>query len=92
MPIVFDSGVRRGSHVFKALANGADIVALGCPIVYGLALGGAQGTQSVVEHLNKEVKIVLQLAGTQTIEDIKRAPLIRQNPINDSFLAVENGK
>lgn len=92
VPIVFDSGVRRGSHVFKALANGADIVALGRPIVYGLALGGAQGTQSVVEHLNKEVKIVLQLAGTQTIEDIKRAPLIRQNPINDSFLAEENGK
>lgn len=92
VPIVFDSGVRRGSHVFKVLANGADIVALGRPIVYGLALGGAQGTQSVIEHLNKEVKIVLQLAGTQTIEDIKRAPLIRQNPINDSFLAEENGK
>lgn len=92
VPFVLDSGVRRGSHVFKALANGADIVALGRPIVYGLALGGAQGTQSVVEHLNKEVKIVMQLAGTQTIEDIKRAPLIRQNPINDSFLAEENGK
>lgn len=85
VPIVFDSGVRRGSHVFKALANGADIVALGRPIVYGLALGGAQGTQSVVEHLNKELKIVMQLAGAQTIEDIKRAPLIRQNPINDSL-------
>lgn len=85
VPIVFDSGVRRGSHVFKALANGADIVALGRPIVYGLALGGAQGTQSVVEHLNKELKIVMQLAGTQTIEDIKRAPLIRQYPINGSL-------
>lgn len=92
VPIVFDSGVRRGSHVFKVLANGADIVALGRPIVYGLALGGAQGTQSVVEHLNKELKIVMQLAGTQNIEDIKRAPLIRQNPINDSFLAEENVK
>ncbi len=72
VPIVFDSGVRRGPHVFKALANGADIVALGRPIVYGIALGGAQGTQSVVGHLNKELKIVMQLAGTQTIEDIKR--------------------
>ena len=69
VPIVFDSGVRRGSHVFKALANGADIVALGRPIVYGIALGGAQGTQSVVEHLNKEFKIVRQLAATQTIEE-----------------------
>ncbi|MGT2728429.1 lactate oxidase [Streptococcus phocae subsp. salmonis] len=85
VPVVFDSGVRRGSHVFKALANGADIIAIGRPILYGLALGGAKGTQSVVEHLNKELKIVMQLAGTQTIEEIKQAPLIRQNPINDSL-------
>ena len=36
VPIVFDSGVRRGSHVFKALASGADLVALGRPLIYGL--------------------------------------------------------
>lgn len=77
VPVIFDSGVRRGSHVFKALASGADMVAIGRPILYGLALGGAQGTQSVVEHLNKELKIVMQLAGTQTIEDIKKTKLIR---------------
>lgn len=39
VPIVFDSGVRRGSHVFKALASGADVVAVGRPILYGLNLG-----------------------------------------------------
>lgn len=43
VPIIFDSGVRRGSDVFKALASGADIVALGRPVIYGLALGGAKG-------------------------------------------------
>lgn len=77
VPVIFDSGVRRGSHVFKALASGADMVAIGRPILYGLALGGAQGAQVVVEHLNKELKIVMQLADTQMIEDIKKAKLIR---------------
>lgn len=78
VPNIFDSGVRRGSHVFKALASGADLVAIGRPIFYGLALGGAQGAQSVVEHLNDEFKIVMQLAGAQTIEDVKKAKLVRR--------------
>ena len=77
VPIIFDSGVRRGSHVFKALANGADLVALARPIIYGLALGGAQGAASVVSHLNDELLIDMQLAGTKTIEDVKRAKLLR---------------
>lgn len=58
VPIIFDSGVRRGSHVFKALASGADLVAIGRQIFYGLALGGAQGAQ--------------------TIEDVKKAKLVRR--------------
>ena len=78
VPVIFDSGVRRGSHVFKALASGADLVALARPVIYGLALGGAQGAASVIRHLNKELLIDMQLAGTPTIEDVKRAKLIRR--------------
>ena len=48
-PIVFDSGVRRGQHVFKAIACGADLVAIGRPVIYGLALGGATGVQQVFD-------------------------------------------
>ena len=77
VPVFFDSGVRRGSHVFKALASGADVVALARPVIYGLALGGAQGVQSVMEHLNNEFKTVMQLAGTQDIEAVKNAKLIK---------------
>lgn len=76
VPIIFDSGVRRGSDVFKALASGADIVALGRPVIYGLALGGAKGVQSVFEHIGHELEIVMQLAGTKTIDDIKNNPLL----------------
>lgn len=76
VPIIFDSGVRRGSDVFKALASGADIVAVGRPVIYGLALGGAKGVQSVFEHIDHELEIVMQLAGTKTIDDIKNNPLL----------------
>ncbi|MEE8825603.1 lactate 2-monooxygenase [Lentilactobacillus sunkii] len=76
VPIIFDSGVRRGSDVFKALASGADLVAMGRPVIYGLALGGAEGVQSVFEHLGDELKIIMQLAGTKTIADVKKANLL----------------
>lgn len=76
VPIVFDSGIRRGEHIFKALASGADIVAIGRPVLFGLALGGWQGVQSVFEYFERDLKRVMQLAGTQTIEDIKNTQLI----------------
>ena len=76
VPIVFDSGVRRGEHVFKALASGADLVAVGRPIIYGLNLGGAQGVTDVIDHLNQELSITMQLAGTSTIEQVKQTDLL----------------
>lgn len=79
VPIIFDSGVRRGSHAFKALAAGADLVAFGRPVIYGLALGGAEGVQSVFEQINHELEIIMQLAGTKTIADVKHAPLTHFN-------------
>ncbi|CAJ1183520.1 L-lactate oxidase [Companilactobacillus paralimentarius DSM 13238 = JCM 10415] len=76
VPVIFDSGVRRGEHVFKALASGADLVAIGRPIIYGLNLGGAQGVTDVIEHLNMELSITMQLAGTKTINDVKNTELL----------------
>lgn len=75
VPIIFDSGVRRGSHVFKALASGADIVAVGRPILYGLHLGGSEGVHSVFEHLDKELRINMMLAGARDIEAVKKTRL-----------------
>ena len=75
VPIIFDSGVRRGSDVFKALASGADLVALGRPFVYALALGGATGVQDAIKELNHEFATTMQLAGTKTIADVKKAKL-----------------
>ncbi|MBO0430847.1 alpha-hydroxy-acid oxidizing protein [Enterococcus sp. DIV0660C] len=78
VPIVFDSGVRRGQHVFKAIASGADLVAIGRPVIYGLSLGGATGVQQVFDFFKKELEMVMQLAGTQTVEEIKKVAL-REN-------------
>ena len=75
VPIIFDSGVRRGQHIFKAIASGADVVAIGRPLIYGLALGGWRGVVSVLDYLKNDLRRVMTLAGTQTIEDIKQVKL-----------------
>ncbi|THF65284.1 alpha-hydroxy-acid oxidizing protein [Pseudothauera rhizosphaerae] len=75
VPLILDGGIRRGADVFKALASGADVVALGRPVLYGLALGGWQGVQSVFQHLEDELRTVMQLAGAATVADIRRTRL-----------------
>lgn len=75
IPIVFDSGVRRGTHVFKALASGADIVAIGRPALYGLILGGSEGVNDVFQQLNKELTTTMTLAGTKDIAAVKKNKL-----------------
>jgi lactate oxidase len=71
LPIILDGGIRRGGDVFKAIALGAKAVACGRPLLYGLALGGSLGAQSVLEHLRDSLTNVMQLAGTRTLQDIK---------------------
>jgi lactate oxidase len=77
VPIIVDGGFRRGQDLFRALALGASAVALGRPIIYGLALGGASGVQSVLQHVKTELQMVMQLAGTPAIKDITRACVAR---------------
>jgi isopentenyl diphosphate isomerase/L-lactate dehydrogenase-like FMN-dependent dehydrogenase len=72
VPIVFDGGIRRGTDVFRALALGADVVAVGRPILYGLALGGNLGVQSVLEYLRNDLYIAMQLAGCPNLKSITR--------------------
>ncbi|MDW2975353.1 MAG: alpha-hydroxy-acid oxidizing protein [Alphaproteobacteria bacterium] len=71
VPIIFDGGIRRGQHVFKAVASGADVVAIGRPVIYGLALGGWRGVESVFEYLKADLQRVMWLAGAQTVAEIQ---------------------
>ena len=54
VPFLMDSGVRRSADVVKALARGADAVAIGRPLMYGLTLGGASGVDSVIRYFHTE--------------------------------------
>ena len=75
VPVIFDSGIRHAQHAFKALASGADVVGISRPLMYALCLGGSKGVVSLFRHLNKELAMVMQLAGAKTIKDVKKAIL-----------------
>jgi L-lactate oxidase len=72
VPIIFDSGIRRGIDVFKALALGATVVAVGRPVLWGLIAGGAPGVRSVYAHITAEMKATMMLAGVAKVGNIKR--------------------
>ncbi len=71
--VYVDGGVRRGTDVLKALALGARAVLIGRPILWGLALDGADGVQRVLEMLRHELAEAMLLAGRPTIASIDRS-------------------
>jgi 4-hydroxymandelate oxidase len=73
VPLLMDGGIRRGTDVVKALALGADAVALGRPVLWGLAVGGTQGVYDVVELLRDELDRALTLCGCAGPADVDRA-------------------
>ncbi|GGR43539.1 alpha-hydroxy-acid oxidizing protein [Nocardioides luteus] len=72
IPVLFDSGIRSGADILKALALGADAVLLGRPYVYGLALAGAAGVQAVIEHMIAELDLSLGLVGCRSVGETGR--------------------
>lgn len=76
-PVWFDSGVRRGTDVVKALALGADMVGIGRLAVLGLAAAGALGVKRVLELLLAEVVVVLEHLGCSSIVDLCADHLIK---------------
>lgn len=68
--ILLDGGVRRGTDVVKALAHGATAVLLGRPILWGLAVDGANGVSSVLEIMREEIDTAMALSGVSSIGEI----------------------
>lgn len=68
--IILDGGVRRGTHVLRALARGATACMMGRPYLYGLAAGGQDGVERVLELLRAELERDMILCGRPRIADI----------------------
>ncbi|MEU8776867.1 alpha-hydroxy-acid oxidizing protein [Streptomyces sp. NPDC048606] len=77
LPVLFDSGVRSGADVIKALALGATAVGVGRPYAYGLALGGADGIVHVLRSLLAEADLIMAVDGYPTLSDLTPASLVR---------------
>jgi 4-hydroxymandelate oxidase len=73
IPIVLDGGVRRGTDVLKALALGARAVAIGRPILWGLAAGGRQGARQVLELLHADIARTMSLCGCGSLTQLDRS-------------------
>ena len=75
VPVIFDSGIRRGIDVFKAVALGATVVAVGRPVLWGLTCGGALGVKDVYTHISAELKSAMLLSGVAKVAALNREHL-----------------
>jgi lactate 2-monooxygenase len=77
IPVLFDSGIRGGADVLKALALGATAVCLGRPYVYGLAIAGETGVREVIANILAELDLTLGLAGLAGLHAIPEGTVVR---------------
>lgn len=70
--IICDGGIRRGTHILKALALGADACSIGRPYLYGLAAGGEQGVARSLAILREEYELAMALLGVPTPKELSR--------------------
>ena len=78
MPVLFDSGIRTGADIMKALALGASAVLVGRPYVYGLALGGEAGVRAVLQALLAELDLNMALSGIAHVAELSAELLAMQ--------------
>ncbi|GAB7106212.1 lactate 2-monooxygenase [Streptomyces phaeofaciens JCM 4814] len=77
LPVLFDSGIRSGADIVKAVALGATAVGVGRPYAYGLALGGVDGIVHVLRSLLAEADLIMAVDGYPTLADLTREALRR---------------
>ncbi len=77
IPVLFDGGVRRGADVLKAVALGTEAVLLSRPVMWALAIGGAESVQTYLRNFLAELDLTLGLIGCRTIAEAKQATISR---------------
>ncbi|KAH8649205.1 L-lactate dehydrogenase [Xylariales sp. PMI_506] len=83
LDVLFDSGIRCGADIAKALALGAKMCLIGRPYIYGLVLGGQEGTSHVLKSLLGDLELTLHLAGIPSIspEHLNRSVLVKEDDL-----------
>ncbi|MCE3254293.1 MAG: alpha-hydroxy-acid oxidizing protein, partial [Cellvibrio sp.] len=76
--ILFDSGIRTGLDIVRAIASGADAVVIGRAWVYGLAAQKKQGVTNVVDILGNELRVAMALSGCSSLKQVTRDILVKQ--------------
>ena len=87
IPVLMDSGIRRGTDILMALALGARAVLIGRPYAYGLAAGGAEGVERVIRIIREEFERAMALTGRRSIAEIDSSVLWQRQPLQASIPA-----
>lgn len=78
IPVMFDSGVRRGTDVVTALALGASFVFVGRPFNYAAAVGGEEGVSRAISLLTAEISINMAMLGVNRVEQLAHGDFLRK--------------
>jgi len=76
MEVILDSGVRRGTHVLKALALGAKACSFGKGYLFALGAAGQQGVESVLQKMKAEINRDMILMGCKSVKDLNRSKVV----------------
>ena len=74
--IIVDGGIRRGTHVLKALSLGATACSFGKGYLFGLGAGGQNGVEAVLQRLQDEIRRDMILLGCKSIKDLSKTNII----------------
>ncbi|MBS4194203.1 alpha-hydroxy-acid oxidizing protein [Lederbergia citri] len=77
VPVLMDSGIRRGADIIKALALGASGVLIGRPYIYGLAVAGETGVKAVAENFIAETELQMAICGRKSISEIDQSLVLK---------------
>jgi L-lactate dehydrogenase (cytochrome) len=89
IPIIIDSGIRRGTDVIKALGLGADFVLVGRPFIYAAAIAGEEGVDYAISLLKAEILRTVAQIGARSLADIDRRQVVPRGIIVNRSLGEE---
>ncbi len=79
LEIILDGGIRRGTHVLKALAAGATACSFGKAFLFSLGAGGQKGVERLLDNMQNEIRRNMILMGCKKIEDLDASKIIYRN-------------